>query len=66
MSSRFGFRAFRESLVKYRLQTREKRVNLMNYLRKERQRIIERERSKLFKRFTFWGVFLGVGYFMYN
>ncbi len=38
----------------------------MNYLRLERQKIIERERQKLFRRMVFWSVFLSSTYFIYS
>jgi hypothetical protein len=62
MSPRLNLRAVREYFIK----TREKRIKLMNYLRSERQRIIERERQKMWRRMLFWGAFLGTSYFFYN
>ena len=56
----------RDYLSKYRLKTREKRQSFMNYIRVERQNIIQRERQKMFKRLVFWTAFLGSSYIVYN
>lgn len=56
----------RDTLAKYRSKTREKRINFMNYLRTQRQKIIEREREKLLKRILFWGIFLGGSFLIYD
>jgi hypothetical protein len=66
MNSRFFYSYMREYFAKYRSKTREKRINFMNYLRVQRQRIIEREREKLLKRIVFWGVLLGGGFLIYD
>ena len=66
MSSRFAFGKFRDTLTKYRLKTREKRISLINYLKTERHKIVERERKKMFNRIIFWTVFLGGGYLIYK
>ncbi len=38
----------------------------MNYLRTQRQQIIENERKKLVRRLLFWTIFLGTSYTIYN
>jgi hypothetical protein len=66
MNSRYLYGNVREYFAKYRTKTREKRINFMNYLRAQRQRIVEREREKLFKRIAFWGIFLGGSFLIYE
>lgn len=66
MAPRFLFSSMKDYLAKYRIKTRQKRINFMNYLRTQRQRIIERQRSKLVKRIIFWTIFLGSSYLIYN
>lgn len=66
MNSRYFYSNVREYLAKYRTKTKEKRINFMNYLRVQRQKIIEREREKLFKRVVFWGVLLGGSFLIYD
>jgi hypothetical protein len=44
MSSRYFYRYVKDYFAKYRTKTREKRINFMNYLRVQREKIIERER----------------------
>ena len=66
MSSRHMLGKFRDTFTKYRLKTRQKRINIMNYLRTERLKIMQRERKKMWNRTIFWTVFLGGGYVIYK
>jgi len=56
----------KDYITKYRLKTKEKKTILFNYIREERQKIIERERKKLFHRLLFWATLLGGGFLVYN
>lgn len=56
MSNRYT--KMKDAWKAYKIQTREKRANFLNYLKNEKQNIIKRERQRLF-RITFWTLSLG-------
>lgn len=61
MSSRYS--KTKDYFMKYRIKTLENKTKFFNYLR---QRIIQRERRKIFNILLFWTPLIGGAYLIYN
>jgi hypothetical protein len=65
LSVRYGFGNFREMVSKYRMKSRQNRVNFVNYWNRQRERISDIRKRRMPKPVYLWCIFLSLGFFFY-
>lgn len=63
---RYGFGNFREMVSKYRIKSRQNRVNFVNYWNRQRERISDIRQRRMPKPVYLWCIILSLGFLFYS